>query len=68
VWREVVETMARPHARPAIAPVTPGEILKEEFLAECLISTLADLGSVGEGIFHALPDRARNFDTISARP
>jgi hypothetical protein len=38
VWREVVETMARPHARPAIAPVTPGEILKEEFLAECLMS------------------------------
>ena len=33
-----------------------------------LSSTLADLGSVGEGIFHALPDMARNFDTISARP
>ena len=33
-----------------------------------LISTLADLGSVGEGIFHALPDMARNFDTVSARP
>src|SRR6266705_7044562 len=30
--------------------------------------TLADLGGVGEGIFHALPDMARNFDTISARP
>ena len=33
-----------------------------------LSSTLADLGSVGEGIFHALPDMARNFDTVSARP
>ena len=33
-----------------------------------LNSTLADLGSVGEGIFHALPDMARNFDTVSARP
>ena len=38
------------------------------FLLMFLSSTLADLGSVGEGIFHALPDMARNFDTISARP
>src|SRR5712691_10751159 len=30
--------------------------------------TLADLGGVGESIFHTLPDMARNFDTISARP
>ena len=35
---------------------------------KALSSTLADLGSVGEGIFHALPDMARNFDTVSARP
>ena len=38
------------------------------FLVTQLSSTLADLGSVGEGIFHALPDMARNFDTVSARP
>src|ERR1700687_5225320 len=30
--------------------------------------TLADLGGVGESIFHAVPDMARNFDTISVRP
>src|SRR6266511_5719634 len=30
--------------------------------------TLADLGGVGEGILHALPDMPRNFDTISVRP
>jgi hypothetical protein len=30
--------------------------------------TLADLGGVGEGIFHALPDMTWNFDGISARP
>jgi hypothetical protein len=29
---------------------------------------LADLGSVCEGIFHTVPDMARNFDTISVRP
>ena len=39
-----------------------------KILHRVLSSTLADLGSVGEGIFHALPDMARNFDTISARP
>src|SRR5712671_3735589 len=33
-----------------------------------LSSTLADLGGVGEGILHAVPDTARNFDTIAARP
>src|SRR6266852_855367 len=33
-----------------------------------LSSTLADLGGVGEGILHAVPDTARNFDTIPARP
>src|SRR6516162_2128612 len=30
--------------------------------------TLADLGGEGEGILHALPDMARNFDTVSTRP
>lgn len=30
--------------------------------------TLADLGGVGESVFHAMPDMARNFDGISARP
>jgi putative ABC transport system substrate-binding protein len=30
--------------------------------------TLADLSGVSEGIFHSVPDMARNFDTISARP
>src|ERR1700730_1408194 len=30
--------------------------------------TLADLGGEGEGVLHALPDTARNFDTVSARP
>src|SRR6516162_2250544 len=30
--------------------------------------TLADLGGEGEGILHALPDMARNFDNVSARP
>ena len=39
-----------------------------QILPQLLSSTLADLGSVGEGIFHALPDMARNFDTVSARP
>ena len=29
---------------------------------------LADLGGICEGIFHTVPDMARNFDTISARP
>src|SRR5258706_10176510 len=33
-----------------------------------LSSTLADLGGVGEGILHAVPDTARNYDTIPARP
>jgi hypothetical protein len=37
-------------------------------LRSLLSSTLADLGGVGESIFHALPDMMRNFDTISARP
>ena len=40
----------------------------EHFYLHAISSTLADLGSVGEGIFHALPDMARNFDTVSARP
>ena len=35
---------------------------------ETLSLTLADLGGVGEGIFHSVPDMARNFDTVSARP
>ena len=30
--------------------------------------TLADLGGVGESVFHAMPDMARNFDGIAARP
>jgi len=30
--------------------------------------TLADLGGVGESIFDAAPDMARNFYTISVRP
>jgi hypothetical protein len=29
---------------------------------------LADLGGVGEGIFHSAPDMARNFYAVSARP
>src|SRR5258708_294946 len=37
-------------------------------LMSTLSSTLADLGGVGEGILHAVPDTARNFDTIPARP
>ena len=30
--------------------------------------TLADLGGVGESVFDATPDMARNFYTVSARP
>jgi hypothetical protein len=30
--------------------------------------TLAELSGVSERIFHAVPDLARNFDTVSARP
>src|ERR1700674_3376295 len=30
--------------------------------------TLADLGGVSEGVLHAVPNTARNFDTIPARP
>ena len=59
----------------AIAAVSTGDygspkgtIKVPTILSVALSSTLADLGSVGEGIFHALPDMARNFDTISARP
>ena len=31
-------------------------------------SALAELSGVSERIFHAVPDLARNFDTVSARP
>src|SRR5712672_2572288 len=39
-----------------------------DFVEDVLSSTLADLGGVGEGILHAVPDTARNYDTIPARP
>ena len=45
-----------------------GGDLARAYRSRALSSTLADLGCVGEGIFHALPDMARNFDTVSARP
>src|SRR6201988_4329596 len=35
---------------------------------QALSLALADLGGICEGIFHTVPDMARNFDTISARP
>jgi hypothetical protein len=35
---------------------------------QVLSLTLADLGGVGEGVFHTLADMAGSFDTISAPP
>jgi hypothetical protein len=37
-------------------------------ISSTLSLTLADSGGVSECIFHALPDMARNFYTVSARP
>ena len=48
--------------------IKPRESKRGVWNTSTLSSTLADLGSVGEGILHALPDMARNFDTVSARP
>ena len=43
------------------------EVLGSQFLTH-LSLTLAELSGVSERIFHAVPDLARNFDTVSARP
>src|SRR6266436_2518572 len=56
---------SREHARTDITQAVADRAI--EILAQ-LSLTLADLGGVGESIFHALPDMPRNFDTISARP
>jgi hypothetical protein len=52
----------------AIQNVGRGQAVAFELPVEVLSLTLADLRSVGEGIFHAQPDMAWNFDTVSARP
>ena len=49
------------------AAVIPGVLASSTKVGD-LSLTLADLGGEGEGILHALPDMARNFDTVSTRP
>jgi hypothetical protein len=43
-------------------------VQQKDICIDLLSLTLADLGGEGEGILHALPDMAWNFDTVSARP